>query len=208
MKTLFVTFVALVAPLAALAQTKPTPQIEYPKSADYLIAELDGKGGYQIVRMEDFLAGTLPECPGTQVFGDGRAVVCNSGRPLEIRLSEVELTAFIQDLLALSAHELDSEDVAAKKLSDDEDRFQQTGAIIISVDVPTYELKLHLTGYATEAGQALRPIEINLSWHSVSMTAEHYPGNEEVQRLAAIERLFGELSHRIHQTNKRRGGKK
>ncbi|NJL26486.1 MAG: hypothetical protein HC897_00740 [Thermoanaerobaculia bacterium] len=207
MKSLFLSIALALAAFTASAETKPTPRVEYPKAGDYLIAELDGSGGYEMVRMDDFLAGTIPDCPGIQVFGDGRAVVCNNGRPREIQLSESELTDFIYGLLRLYAPELDTADLAARKRSDDEDRFRQSTTVIISADVPTYKLKLNLSGYAATAEQALRPLEISVSWQSVSMIADHYPNNDGVQRLAAIEKLFGELSHKIHQVSKHRGQK-
>lgn len=204
MRSLLLTFIILAGPWPTLAETKPTLLVKYPKTADYLIAELAGKGGYQSVTMEDFLAGKVRDCPDVQVFGDGRVVVCNDDKMLEIQLSEAELDAFIQSLLGLGVHDLDSDGVAREKLADDEDRFRQTGAVVISVDVPTYELVFQLSGYAPAGEQALRPVETRLKWHSVAMSAEHYPNNKEVQRLAAVERLFGNLSHRAHQVNHQR----
>lgn len=205
MRVLLAIVVAAAVSLAALAETKQAPQIEYPKTADYLIFELDGKGGYRSIKMEDLLAGTIPDHPAFQVFGNGRAVIYIYDRKMETRFSETELNVFIETLLTLGVHELESEDVAAKRKSADEERFQKTGVVGISADTPTYELTFQLAGYAPQAGVALRPIKKKFSWRSVSTSARRYPRNAEIQNLAALEDLVGELSQKIVTANAQNG---
>ncbi|NJL29012.1 MAG: hypothetical protein HC897_14555 [Thermoanaerobaculia bacterium] len=197
MRVFFIAFIVLLASLPAWTETKPTSQIEYPKTADYLIFELDGKGGYRSVKREDLLAGTIPDFPALQIFGNGRAVTYDYDRKFEMQLSEAELRSFIETVLDLGIHDLASADVAAKRITADKERFQKVGTIGISADVPTYELKFNLGGYAPEAGKALQPIATRLSWRSVTMSARRYPRNQEIQSLAALEDFIGELTLKI-----------
>lgn len=177
-------------------------RIEFDDSAEALLLELhfEGRSVANRAAYEALREGKSYQAPpALRIFGNGRILlhryVADEFR--EIVLPSFELQELLSQLLDAGIQDLDADELKATLEAQSRARYEATGRIRLSTDLPTWRLTFQLESYSPEGGNT-GPVNVQASWRSLSDSQrEDDVENEVIRRFISVESILSDFYRRV-----------